>query len=723
VARSFFRSCYRCLLGLHPAAFRTRFADEMLWIFDEVASREGVVGLFGDALLSLARQWAVRVAIPSEPPYLATTQGLFAWERIAAPSSALPAPRIVQGGLVSLALIGVMSTFTVAASRIGPFPTAASEVRGPIRPRQLHSQALPAAKPLLHAYIQVPAVFPKNTAISAMLLTPQRVEGWYSYPMLMNGAQPIADFDSRLAVRSDKVITVVPSAPSSARILTAQYDDARTGANLQETLLTPANVNAKQFGKLFTLKVDGDVYAQPLYLPEVEIPGSGKHNVVFIATENDSVYAFDADGASPDPLWHVNLAGSIKGATPLSSRDTQCFFIVPQVGITSTPVIDLKTGTIYVLARTKESKGMLSPDQFKQRLHALAVTTGAEKFGGPVEITAAVKGSGAGQSSGQIAFDPLRENPRAALLLANDTIYLSWGSSCDIGPYHGWLMSYDAHTLAQRSAFNTSPNGSDGAIWQGDAGPAADQDGNVFVVTGNGDFDPAPNSRDYGDSVLKFSPEGGHLKLADYFTPSNQAQLSEHDNDLGSSGPVLLPDQPGPHPHLLVTAGKEGKIYVIDRDIMGKFQPYNDSHAVQTIPASSGAFGAMAYWNQHVFFIGSERAVQDYTVDHGQLKWKANGATRFLDSGAIPVISSYGSKNGVLWAVSSKNWDEPAGRSAVLYAYDASDVTRQLYTSEQNATRDHAAIALRFAMPSVVNGKVYLGAKGQVDVYGLLPPR
>src|SRR6267143_4666425 len=373
------------------------------------------------------------------------------------------------------------------------------------------------------------------------------------------------------------------SSLARSQVLTAQYDNARTGANLNERVLTPRNVNVTQFGKLFALKADGDVYAQPLYMPELEIPGKGKHNVLFIATENDSVYAFDADGSLTEPLWHVSLANPGEGVKPLSEEDVGCFFISPLVGITPTPVIDLKTGTLYVLARTKKSKGFLHGDEYKQRLHALAVTTGVEKFGGPVEIKSAVKGTGAGHSGGQIAFDPQTENPRAALLLANDSVYLAWGSSCDVVPYHGWLMAYDPTTLAQKSVFNTSPDASDSAIWQGDAGPAADKEGNVSVVTGNGEFDAATNGRDFGDSVLKLGSEGQRLKLLDYFTPSNQVQLNERDNDLGSSGPVLLADQPGAHPHLLVTAGKEGKIYLIDRDHMGKDQPNDDSHAVQTM--------------------------------------------------------------------------------------------------------------------------------------------
>jgi hypothetical protein len=508
-----------------------------------------------------------------------------------------------------------------------------------------------------------------------------------------------------------------------SQVLTAQYDNARTGANLKEKILTPANVNVRQFGKLFTLKVDGDVYAQPLYLPDVEIPGKGKHNVLFIATENDSIYAFDADAGSATPLWQVTFADSSKGISPLSDSDVRCFFIAPNIGITSTPVIDLPSGTLYVLARTKENPGFLRANEYKQRLHALAITTGAEKFGGPVEIQAAVSGKGAGQSGGRLRFDPLNENPRAALLLVNDTVYLSWGSSCDVGPYHGWLMAYDAHTLSQKSVFNTSPDASEGAIWQGDAGPAADQAGNIFLVTGNGDFDAATNGRDFGDSVLKLSSTAQNLSVSDYFTPSNQAQLSANDNDLGSSGPVLLADQHGAHPHLLVTAGKEGRIYLLDRDHLGKFQPDNDSHAVQSILASRGAFGAMAYWNQNVFFIGSDTHLQDFALDHGVLKSKAASQTRFFDSGATPAISANGSKAGIVWAASSKNWNEPPGRPAVLYAYDAADVSRELYSSEQNPQRDRPGVALRFAIPTIANGKLYLGSKGQVDVYGLLPAR
>jgi hypothetical protein len=756
------RFLYRCLLRAHPPSFRAEFSGEMLWIFDEVAQRQGVSHLFADVLLSLARQWFVRCALQklfaadsAAAPWIRSAYGLFAWERIEAPATSLPVPRMLQGSIVSVAFLALLSLLAIDAGKAAtihkrsaaknslvPLEASAAALGnanlpmdGSSRSRGQIKQARGSGDETTRSagYTRTDRTGVSDftngqenspgrsaTTSAAIEVVPARIPAAAEVVTEAEDDSEPAGKDENLPLALVTTKTAASSA-TPAQLLTAQYDNARTGANLNETILTPANVNAAQFGKLFTIKVDGDVYAQPLYLPGVDIPGKGKHNVLFVATENDSVYAFDADNPSA-PLWHVNLANSAGGVTPLSERDTSCFFIVPQVGITSTPVIDPKTGTLYVLARTKEHKGLLSADVFRQRLHALAITTGAEKFGGPVEIKASVKGTGSGQAGGQVAFDPQRENPRAALLLVNGSVYLSWGSSCDVGPYHGWLMAYDANTLAQKAVFNTSPDATDSAIWQGDAGPAADKDGNVFVVTGNGEFDAATNGRDFGDTVLKLSSRGQNFTLLDYFTPSNQAQLNDRDNDLGSSGPVLLPDQAGAHPHVLVAAGKEGKIYVIDRDRMGKFQPNDDSHAVQTIAASHGAFGAMAYWNQNVFFIGSETRLEDFAVDHAQLTLKASGPTRFLDSGATPVISANGSKDAIVWAASSKNWNEPPGRPAILYAYAAADVNRELFTTEQNSQRDRPGVALRFAMPAVINGKVYLGCKGQVDVYGLLPP-
>jgi hypothetical protein len=504
---------------------------------------------------------------------------------------------------------------------------------------------------------------------------------------------------------------------ADAQMTTSQVDNARTGAYLHETTLTPRDVNAQQFGKIFTLKVDGDVYAQPLFLAGVEIPGKGRHDVLFVATEHDSVYAFDAYGASSTPLWQVSLLKD--GATTVPEGDVACFFIQPEVGITSTPVIDAKTGTLYVLARTKISHAF-SANEYHQQLHALSVLTGAEKFGGPVEITATVRGKGDGSAGGSVAFNSLRENPRAALLLANGTVFLSWGSSCDVGPYHGWVIAYDAQTLKQKGVFNGSPDADDSGIWASDTGIAADNDGNVYAATGNGRFDAAKGGRDYGDSLLKLSFDGRDLGLADYFTPFNADELNRNDDDLGSGGPMLLPDQPGPHPHLALIGGKAPLIYLLDRDRLGHFQPDSNSHAVQTISTPGGIFGSMAYWNHNVYVLTDSDALRDFEMKNGKLVFTASSSFKLKDHAATPAVSANGDKDGIVWVLGSKGWNSP-DRTAVLHAADASNITHELYSSEQNAGRDRAGWALRFNMPTIVNGHVYVGTKREVDVYGLLP--
>jgi len=508
---------------------------------------------------------------------------------------------------------------------------------------------------------------------------------------------------------------------STAQVATSQYDNARTGANLNETTLTPANVNAKQFGKVFSFPVDGPIYAQPLYLPAVDVPGKGVHNVAFVATEHDSVYAFDADGKVSEPLWKASFAHPEAGITAVPARDVDCPFITPEVGITSTPVIDLQTGTLYVLARTKERKGTFSSDEYVQRLHALAITTGVEKFGGPVVIQASVPGKGEGSSGGQVKFNPLRDNPRASLLLSNDRVYVTWASSCDVGPYHGWVMAYDAHTLAQVGVFNASPDAQESEIWEGDTGPAADKDGNIFLATGNGTFDAANNGRDYGDSVLKLGWKSGKFDLLDYFTPSNQDNLNRKDKDLGSGGVVLLPDQPGSQAHVLIVTGKGAVIHVINRDVMGKFQADGRNALQELASAPDEAFGAAAYWNGHVYYQFSQDVLKDYSVSNGRLSHDpvARSSTRFVDPGSTPTVSANGKRNAIVWVLSSRGW-RSADRAAVLYAYDATNVAHELYNSEQNSARDHAALATRFSIATVVNGRVYVGTRSELDVYGLL---
>ncbi len=518
----------------------------------------------------------------------------------------------------------------------------------------------------------------------------------------------------RLALFAMLAVTVPAGAQ---RVITSQYDNARTGANMGETVLTPRNVNTQQFGKIFTLKVDGDIYAQPLFLGGVEIPGKGRHDVLFVVTEHDSVYAFDAYGKPASPLWKVSFLKD--GVTTLPARDVDCPFIFPEVGITSTPVIDPDTGTLYVLARTKESRGLVS-SVYPHKLHALAVTTGVEKFGGPVDIQASVSGKGAGSlDQGKLPFNRPTENPRASLLLANGIVYMTWGSSCDVGPYHGWAIAYDARSMEQKAVFNASPDADDSGFWASDTGPAEDNRGNVIVATGNGHFDVAGGGRDYGDSLLKLN--GQTLKVEDYFAPFNVDELEANDGDLGSGGPVVLPDQPGPHPHLAVVAGKGGTIYLLDRDHLGHYQAQSDSHALQTVPGRGGIYGSMAYWNHNLYVLsnGDSDAVRDFAVKDGRLSLGASSGTSMPGICATPVVSANGMKDGVLWVLRSKGWNSP-DTTATLSAFDAENITHQLYSSEQNATRDRAGLAVRFNIPTVVNGRVYVGAKHEVDVYGLL---
>ncbi len=466
----------------------------------------------------------------------------------------------------------------------------------------------------------------------------------------------------------------------SAQLTTSQWDNARTGANLHETTLTPASVGSAKFGQLYSLNVDGDVYAQPLFVPRVPIPGKGAHNVLYIATEHDSVYAFDADRSTADPLWHVSFLkpGSIG---TLDAADVQCPFIHPEVGITSTPVIDLQSGTLYVLARTRES-GTLGMARFVQRLHALAITTGVEKFGGPIEI-------------GAPGFDGRRENPRAGLLLANDQVIMTWGSSCDVKPYNGWVMAYDRRTLRQTAAFNTSPNAGESGIWQADTAPAADAQGNIYVATGNGRF---ISGSDYGDTVLKLD---SHLRVLDSFTPSDQAALNARDLDIGSGGPLLLP-------HLLLTGGKNGILYTFD--------PSHVSHPLETIrTAGHGIYSAPAWWNGHIYMVPSDGYLSDFRLDHDRLPDHHFTASHLFENpGATPAISANGDKDGIVWVLESKVWNDYEGRPARLFAYEAADISHELY-------RGAAGSALRFVIPAVVNGKVYVGAKRAVDVFGLKP--
>ena len=326
-------------------------------------------------------------------------------------------------------------------------------------------------------------------------------------------------------------------------------------------------------------------------------------------------------------------------------------------------------------------------------------------------------GRGAGRSDRQVDFDPLHENPRAALTLANNNVYLIWASSCDVDPYHGWVMAYDPQTLAQKAVLNVNPDGSEAGIWLSDTGPAVDSEGNLYVPTGNGTFDATSGGRDYGDSVLKL--DGSSLAVRDYFTPFDQADILAGDSDVGSSGPTLLPDQPGPHRHLLLQPTKHSILYVIDRDQMGKFHTDRDA-IVQRIHMAGEGLGAMAYWNGQAYFAANNDLLCDYAIKNGQLTLHASSAMKFANPLATPTVSSDGNRNAIVWAVATKIWNGPETTHAVLYAFDATKLGPPLYTSEQNAARDRAAMAARFVIPVVIRGRVYFGTRSEVEVYGLL---
>jgi uncharacterized protein (TIGR03437 family) len=513
-------------------------------------------------------------------------------------------------------------------------------------------------------------------------------------------------------------VSILLLAPAMAQVsvLTYHNDLARTGQNLAETILTPANVNSTQFGKLFSYPVDGYVYAQPLYMPGLEIPGSGAHNVVFVETEHDSVYAFDADdgsGANATPLWQVTFIDPSAGVTTVPYQNAfNCTQIIPEIGITGTPVIDPATNTLYVVAMTMETSG--STTNYVHRLHALDVTTGAERAGSPVVIQASVPGTG--DHGATVNFISQNYKARPGLLLLNGVVYTSWSSHCDAGTYHGWIMGYDAKTLAQTTVYNVTPNGSQASFWASGAAPAVDAQGNIYVISGNGSFDGDSGGPDLGESFIRLTASNG-LAAADYFTPYNQLTLNNRDVDTGSSGALLLPDSVGSaaHPHLLTSAGKEGRIYLLDRDNMGKFQPGSDSQIVQSLPgAIGGLFGMPAYFNGSVYFSGSGDALKAYSIANGALSDKptSQSAARFSGLGSVPSVSANGAANGIVWTLEGSD-------GGVLRAYDATNLANELYDSSQNKARDALGSYVKFSTPTIANGKVYAGTQNSLAVYGL----
>ena len=490
-------------------------------------------------------------------------------------------------------------------------------------------------------------------------------------------------------------------------VTTWRNDLARTGQNLHEITLTPSNVNATHFGKKFSYAVDGWIFAQPLIVPRVSI-GGGTHNVVFVATQHDSVYAFDADGARSTAYWKKSFIDPANGITTVPGSDVGA---TNEWGVTATPVIDRSTNTIYVLARTKNTTN----NTYAQHLHALSLSTGAEKFGGPILINACVTGTGAGTSNGQVCFDPLRENSRVALTLLHGVVYLAWASIADIAPYHGWVIGYDADTLQMVGVLNTTPNGDAGGIWHSGGGLSSDGT-NLYGITGNGTFNVSNNN--YGDSFLKISFSGGHLGIVDYFTPFDQATLSSNDLDLGSSAALLLPTNSSIHPHEIIGAGKNGHVYVVDLDVMGHFNSSNNSQIVQELSGlfPGGVYSTPAYFQNKLYWVAPGDVIKQFSWTNGRMSTSptAKGNHAFPYPGASPAISANGTTNGIVWVV------ENGSSNAILHAYSAANVSNQLYSSATNPTRDSAGGSVKFVVPTIANGKVYVGTQSRLVVYGLL---
>jgi hypothetical protein len=520
-------------------------------------------------------------------------------------------------------------------------------------------------------------------------------------------------------------LTLATSA--GVNVTTYHNDNARDGWNASETTLTPQNVNVNTFGKLRELPVDGKVDAQPLYVSGLSIAGQ-THNVLIVVTENASAYAFDADSGTQ--LWKVTALG----ANETTSDNHGCGQISPQIGITDTPVIDRANGpngTVFFVAMSKDASG-----NYHQRLHALDLTTGAELAGSPSEIQASFPGNGYGSTSGMQVFDPGQYAERVGLLLMNNQIYLAWTSHCDDDPYTGWLMAYSETTLKQSSVLNLTPNGpstphfgdGEGAVWMSGAGLAGDAQGNIFFLDANGTFDSTltangfPSSGDFGNSFMKVSTTGNVLAAADYFAAYNLQSESDADQDLGSGGAMLLPDQTdagGVVRHLAVGAGKDTDIYVVNRDNMGKFNASSNNAVYQEIPdaLSGGAWSMAALFNNTVYYAGVGDHLKSFPIANALLATTpaAESANTFGYPGATPSVSSNGSQNGIVWAIENQNG------AGVLHAYDPNNLPTELYDSNQAPNGRDNFSDNKFVTPTIANGKVYVGTQTSVAVFGLLP--
>jgi hypothetical protein len=506
--------------------------------------------------------------------------------------------------------------------------------------------------------------------------------------------------------------------------LTWRNDNSRSGVNNQELVLSPGpgpgTVSSSTFGRLFSCHIDGYAYAQPLYVPNLAIPGKGLHNVVFVATENDSVFAFDADANSNPcvPLWQTSLipAGSEPITPPVGVKS---FVIVPSVGITGTPVIDVIASALYLVAATQT---IATTPEYSQRLHALDLLTGSEIHPPGAEIA-----NLPGQTP---VFNPMPENQRPALLFDSGIVYIAFGSYGGLGDYRGWLFGYDSATLEQTGVFSvTQPPAIQGGIWQSGGGPSADSNGNVFVATGDGPFVAVPNGMNFSDSILRFGRVEGLSKVADSFTPCEQQELETPGQDIGTGAPLLLPDSAGSasQPHLLIGGSENGSLYVVNRDHMGGFDgacSFDTLPRVQKVPVGAGAIlSTPLFWNNAVYVAPGNGNLMSFPLTAGILASSPASQSREIlgPQGATPVISSNGTNNAILWLIDSSGAHATPNTSAILRAFDPNNLSNEIYNSTMAAaSRDTAGLAVKFTVPTVANGKVYIGTQTELDVYGLL---
>jgi hypothetical protein len=559
-----------------------------------------------------------------------------------------------------------------------------------------------------------------------------------------------------------------------AGVFTYHNDLSRDGTNTQEYGLTSSTVTTSTFGKLFSCRVDGAVYTQPLWVPGVNINGT-VHNVIYVATQHDSVFAFDADANPCMILWQVNLLDTLHGGTPgetpvvwndVGNVGFGCFGdIYPEVGVTGTPVIDPTNGTIYLVSAseipgTGSGTCSLPPGSYFHRLHALDITNGSEKFNAPETIAASVPGTGDG--SGMVNFSSQLHHNRSGLALSGSVVYVPFAAHEDQTPYHGWLLGYNALNVSiQHAVFNTTPNGGLGGIWAGGGAPAVDATGDLYVTTGNGIFDANSTTvplNDYGDSILRLSPLGGitsngvNLSLVGWFTPWDQLAISGADADVGSGAVLLLPDQTTGPTHLLAQIGKgdpnppnQAIVFLIDRDNMGQFNSGNNNQIVQSFPATCcGLWGAPAFWQNGLYFAGAYDGLKVFAFDPSTGLFNTTATSQsgnvFNFPDATPSISSQGASNGIVWAIDAGLYGYASPNAAggincyvspvpavctgpsILHAYSATNLATEYWNSSQAAgNRDQAGNAVKFVPPTIANGKVYVSTRTEIDVYGLLP--